>query len=242
MIPCNHSNVTKCILSCTFSPHRYEIDNLKIRVGKIINFHKCLQDFHEQIWIQSTVIVAIFIFQTLTCWQFVKRTWMSLEKKEIYLFMYCENHRNVSRRENVFAHGMKSHMTTLFFFMPLAVQGCWFFFAKVNRLVSRRLSKIKTLYKQKASLASIMQEKPLLILLLYREKEAYFTVATCWLDTNAPDGNFTEGKRWEEPSSMVLQTLKDENIENQDTTYAQQRNILIYTVNGHEAAGVFLVD
>lgn len=152
--------------------------------------------------------------------------------KITFMFLLWTSVYRLTQR-NVSARGMRSHMTT-------SCTSSW--------SVTAWSKKIKTPFyiNRKATLACTTTYWKTITNPAFkrRESEAYFTVATCWLDTSAPDGNLTEGKRWEEPSGTVLQTLKDENIENLDTTHLQQPNILMYTVDGHGLLGfyVFLVN
>lgn len=126
-------------------------------------------------------------------------------KKKLHLFLYREHQCIASCREKT---GMRSHTTT----------SC------ASWSVTAWSKKIKTQFSinRKATLACTTTYWKTITVPAFkrRESEACFTVAACWLDTSAPDRNLTERKRWEEPSSTVLQTLKDENIENLDTTHA----------------------
>lgn len=166
--------------------------------------------------------------------------WMAICKKnkscyyrnQFIVISALQNHHIVLRMEH-FAHDWyaKSHDHFLYFIMHLAV--------RVHSFSSRsKWVGTSAVKDNKGSVLCI--QKAILIMSHWKtftypaftcgERVICFTVSTCWLDTSVPDGDFAEWKRWEEPSGTLLQTLKDENIDNQDRTHAQQ-NTSWYTLS-----------
>lgn len=140
------------------------------------------------------------------------------------------NHHIVLRMEH-FAHDWyaKSHGHFLYFIMQLAVQIHSFSSrSKWIGTLAVKENKGSVLCKQKATLITSYRKT---CFYTRGERNMFYSVymlighqrpwrGLCWV----------RDEGWEEPSGTLLQTLKDENIDNQDRTHAQQ-NTSWYTLS-----------